>query len=149
MAYADARAFLHPHTPCHRIVTYCRNSSLIDLGISQKFLDLFRFRRRIGYYASVICGERSSDEIHSGKHIGGRHGFGFVVCHELNVIVKGDVDGSVEALSDSLIKLSTEQVQVNVIHKGVGQISESDVTLAAASDVPIVGFQVRPSRQTG
>ena len=64
---------------------------------------------------------------------------------ELNVIVKGDVDGSVEALSDSLIKLSTEQVQVNVIHKGVGQISESDVSLAAASDAIIVGFQVRPS----
>ncbi|WP_373736125.1 translation initiation factor IF-2 [Bacteroides heparinolyticus] len=65
--------------------------------------------------------------------------------HELNVIVKGDVDGSVEALSDSLIKLSTDQVQVNVIHKGVGQISESDVSLAAASDAIIVGFQVRPS----
>ena len=64
---------------------------------------------------------------------------------ELNVIVKGDVDGSVEALSDSLIKLSTEQIQVNVIHKGVGQISESDVSLAAASDAIIVGFQVRPS----
>lgn len=69
--------------------------------------------------------------------------------HELNVIVKGDVDGSVEALSDSLIKLSTEQVQVNVIHKGVGQISESDVTLAAASDAIIVGFQVRPSSAAG
>ena len=65
--------------------------------------------------------------------------------HELNIIVKGDVDGSVEALSDSLIKLSTEQIQVNVIHKGVGQISESDVTLASASDAIIVGFQVRPS----
>ncbi len=65
--------------------------------------------------------------------------------HELNIIVKGDVDGSVEALSDSLIKLSTEQIQVNVIHKGVGQISESDVSLAAASDAIIVGFQVRPS----
>ena len=65
--------------------------------------------------------------------------------HELNIIVKGDVDGSVEALSDSLIKLSTEQIQVNVIHKGVGQISESDVTLAAASNAIIVGFQVRPS----
>lgn len=64
---------------------------------------------------------------------------------ELNIIVKGDVDGSVEALSDSLIKLSTEQIQVNVIHKGVGQISESDVALAAASDAIIVGFQVRPS----
>lgn len=69
--------------------------------------------------------------------------------HELNVIVKGDVDGSVEALGDSLIKLSTEQVQVNVIHKGVGQISESDVTLAAASDAIIVGFQVRPSSSAG
>ncbi len=67
--------------------------------------------------------------------------------HELNVIVKGDVDGSVEALSDSLIKLSTEQIQVNVIHKGVGQISESDVSLAAASNAIIVGFQVRPSGQ--
>ena len=65
--------------------------------------------------------------------------------HELNIIVKGDVDGSVEALSDSLIKLSTEQIQVNVIHTGVGQISESDVSLAAASDAIIVGFQVRPS----
>ena len=65
--------------------------------------------------------------------------------HELNIIVKGDVDGSVEALSDSLIKLSTEQIQVNVIHKGVGQISESDVSLAAASGAIIVGFQVRPS----
>ena len=64
---------------------------------------------------------------------------------ELNIIVKGDVDGSVEALSDSLIKLSTAQIQVNVIHKGVGQISESDVSLAAASDAIIVGFQVRPS----
>ena len=69
--------------------------------------------------------------------------------HELNIIVKGDVDGSVEALSDSLIKLSTEQIQVNVIHKGVGQISESDVTLAAASDAIIVGFQVRPSASAG
>jgi translation initiation factor IF-2 len=65
---------------------------------------------------------------------------------QLNVIVKGDVDGSVEALSDSLIRLSTERIQVNVIHKGVGQISESDVILAAASDAIIVGFQVRPSQ---
>ncbi len=65
--------------------------------------------------------------------------------HEINVIVKGDVDGSVEALSDSLMKLSTENVQVNVIHKSVGQISESDVLLATASDAIIVGFQVRPS----
>ena len=64
---------------------------------------------------------------------------------ELNIIVKGDVDGSIEALSDSLIKLSTEEIQVNVIHKAVGAISESDVTLAAASDAVIIGFQVRPS----
>ncbi len=64
---------------------------------------------------------------------------------QLNIVVKADVDGSVEALSDSLIRLSTEQIQVNVIHKGVGQISESDVTLAAASDAIIVGFNVRPS----
>ncbi len=64
---------------------------------------------------------------------------------ELNIIVKGDVDGSIEALSDSLIKLSTEQIQVNVIHKAVGQISESDVSLAAASNAIIIGFQVRPS----
>jgi len=64
---------------------------------------------------------------------------------QLNVIVKGDVDGSVEALSDSLIKLSTEEIEVNVIHKAVGQISESDVTLAAASNAIIIGFQVRPS----
>ena len=65
--------------------------------------------------------------------------------HELNIIVKGDVDGSVEALSDSFIKLSTEKVQVNVISKAVGQISENDVMLASASDAVIVGFQVRPS----
>ena len=65
---------------------------------------------------------------------------------ELNVIVKGDVDGSIEALSDSLIKLSTPEVQVNVLHKAVGEISESDVTLAAASDAIIIGFQVRPSQ---
>ncbi len=64
---------------------------------------------------------------------------------ELNVIVKGDVDGSIEALSDSLLKLSTEEVQVNIIHKGVGQISEADVHLASASDAVIIGFQVRPS----
>ncbi|MDD4636426.1 MAG: translation initiation factor IF-2 [Bacteroidales bacterium] len=66
---------------------------------------------------------------------------------ELNVIVKGDVDGSIEALSDSLIKLSTPELQVNVIHKAVGQISESDVSLAAASEAIIIGFQVRPSAQ--
>jgi translation initiation factor IF-2 len=65
---------------------------------------------------------------------------------ELNIIVKGDVDGSIEALSDSLIKLSTEEIQVNVLHKAVGEISESDVTLAAASNAVIIGFQVRPSQ---
>ena len=64
---------------------------------------------------------------------------------ELNIIVKGDVDGSVEALSDSLIKLSTQEIQVNIIHKAVGQISESDILLAAASNAIVVGFQVRPS----
>jgi translation initiation factor IF-2 len=64
---------------------------------------------------------------------------------ELNLIVKGDVDGSIEALSDSLIKLSTEKIQVNVIHKAVGQISESDIMLASASEAIVVGFQVRPS----
>jgi translation initiation factor IF-2 len=64
---------------------------------------------------------------------------------QLNVIVKGDVDGSVEALSDSLLKLSTDEIQVGIIHRGVGQISESDVLLASASDAIIVGFQVRPS----
>jgi len=66
---------------------------------------------------------------------------------ELNVIVKGDVDGSIEALSDSLIKLSTAEIQVNVIHKAIGQITESDILLATASDAIIIGFQVRPSGQ--
>jgi translation initiation factor IF-2 len=64
---------------------------------------------------------------------------------QLNVIVKGDVDGSIEALTDSLLKLSTQEIQVAIIHKGVGQISESDVLLASASDAVIVGFRVRPS----
>ena len=67
--------------------------------------------------------------------------------HELKLIVKGDVDGSVEALSDSLIKLSTEEIQINVIHKAVGQITEGDILLAEASDAIIIGFQVRPSMQ--
>lgn len=66
---------------------------------------------------------------------------------ELNIIVKGDVDGSIEALSDSLLKLSQDEIQVNVIHKAVGQITESDVLLASASDAIIIGFQVRPSMQ--
>ncbi len=64
---------------------------------------------------------------------------------ELNIIVKGDVDGSIEALSDSLLRLSTEEIQVNIVHKGVGAISEADVNLASASDAIIIGFQVRPS----
>jgi len=64
---------------------------------------------------------------------------------ELNIIVKGDVDGSIEALSDSLIKLSTEEIQLNIIHKAVGQIKEADIMLAAASNAIILGFQVRPS----
>ncbi len=66
---------------------------------------------------------------------------------ELNIIIKGDVDGSVEALSDSLIKLSTEQIQVNIIHKGVGQIAEADIMLATASNAIVIGFQVRPSHE--
>ena len=77
------------------------------------------------------------------EEIGRRKAIG--TFKELNVIVKGDVDGSVEALGDSLLNLSTEEVQVNIIHKAVGQISESDVLLASASDAVIVGFQVRPS----
>jgi len=77
------------------------------------------------------------------EEIGRRKAIG--TFKELNVIVKGDVDGSVEALSDSLLQLSTEEVQVNIIHKAVGQISESDILLASASDAVIVGFQVRPS----
>ena len=68
---------------------------------------------------------------------------------ELNLIIKGDVDGSTEALADSLLKLTTEKVQVNVIHKAVGQISESDVLLASASEAIIIGFQVRPSGSAG
>jgi translation initiation factor IF-2 len=64
---------------------------------------------------------------------------------ELNLVVKGDVDGSIEAMADSLIKLSTEEIQVNVIHKAVGQITESDIMLAAASNAIVIGFQVRPS----
>ena len=64
---------------------------------------------------------------------------------ELNIILKGDVDGSVEALSDSFSKLSTEEIQINIIHKGVGAITESDVLLASASDAIIIGFNVRPA----
>ena len=75
------------------------------------------------------------------------HRFALGEFHELNIIVKGDTDGSIEALSDSFIKLSTEKVQVNVISKAVGQISENDVMLASASQAIIVGFQVRPSSE--
>lgn len=78
------------------------------------------------------------------EEIGARIAMGGV--EELNIIVKGDVDGSVEALSDSLIKLSTDKIKVNVIHKAVGQISENDIVLAAASKAIIIGFQVRPSK---
>jgi len=77
------------------------------------------------------------------EEIGRRKAIG--TFKELNVIIKGDVDGSIEALTDSLLRLSTEEVQVRIIHKAVGQISESDVLLASASDAVIVGFQVRPS----
>jgi translation initiation factor IF-2 len=64
---------------------------------------------------------------------------------ELNIIIKGDVDGSIEALSDTLLRLSTEEIQINIVHKGVGAISEADVNLASASDAIIIGFQVRPT----
>lgn len=77
------------------------------------------------------------------EEIGRRKAIG--TFKELNVIVKGDVDGSVEAISDSLLKLSTEEVQIRIIHKGVGQVSESDVALASTSDAVIIAFQVRPS----
>ncbi len=108
-------------------------------------MDTDREAREIAVKRSQIIREQN---IRTKKHItldeiGRRLAIGSF--KELNVIVKGDVDGSVEALSDSLLKLSTEEVQVNIIHKGVGQISESDVLLASASDAVIVGFQVRPS----
>ena len=67
---------------------------------------------------------------------------------ELNIILKGDVDGSIEALSDALLKLSTEEIQVNIIHKSVGAITESDILLASAADAIVIGFQVRPSANT-
>ncbi len=104
-----------------------------------------RDAREIANKREQIIREQS---LRSRKHItleeiGRRKAIG--TFKELNVIVKGDVDGSVEALSDSLLKLSTEEVQVRIIHKGVGQVSESDVLLASASDAVIVAFQVRPS----
>jgi len=108
-------------------------------------MDSDREAREIANKREQILREQS---IRTKKHItldeiGRRLAIG--TFKELNVIVKGDVDGSIEALSDSLLKLSTEEVQVNILHKGVGQISESDVLLASASDAVIVGFQVRPS----
>jgi translation initiation factor IF-2 len=112
-----------------------------------KFLvmDTEREAREIAVKREQILREQS---IRTKKHItldeiGRRLAIG--TFKELNVIVKGDVDGSIEALSDSLLRLSTEEVQVRIIHKAVGQISESDVLLASASDAIIVGFQVRPS----
>ena len=102
--------------------------------------------------AKEIAGKREQlqreQELRTTKHItldeiGRRIAIGNF--QELNVIVKGDMDGSVEALSDSLIKLSTEEIQVNIKHKAVGQISESDILLAAASNAIVIGFQVRPS----
>ena len=108
-------------------------------------MDSDREAREIANKREQIVREQS---IRTKKHItldeiGRRLAIG--TFKELNVIVKGDVDGSIEALSDSLLKLSTDEVQVNIIHKAVGQISESDVLLASASDAVIVGFQVRPS----
>jgi translation initiation factor IF-2 len=112
-----------------------------------KFLvmDTEREAREIAVKREQILREQS---IRTKKHItldeiGRRLAIG--TFKELNVIVKGDVDGSIEALSDSLLRLSTEEVQVRIIHKAVGQISEGDVLLASASDAIIVGFQVRPS----
>ncbi|MDE7411195.1 MAG: translation initiation factor IF-2, partial [Paramuribaculum sp.] len=93
-----------------------------------------QLQRELGYRTKKIL---TLDDIGRRRAIGN--------FQELNIIVKGDVDGSIEALSDSLIKLSTEEIQINVLHKAVGEISESDVTLAAASDAIIIGFQVRPS----
>ncbi|MHB1920601.1 MAG: translation initiation factor IF-2 [Chitinophagaceae bacterium] len=103
--------------------------------------------KEIAYHRAQILREQG---IRTKKHItldeiGRRLALGNF--KELNLIIKGDVDGSVEALSDSLQKLSTEEIVVNVVHKGVGQITESDVLLATASDAIIVGFQVRPSLQ--
>ena len=114
-------------------------------GDSFNVMDTDREAREVANKREQLTREQS---IRTKKHItldeiGRRLAIGSF--QELNVIVKGDVDGSIEALSDSLLKLSTNEVQVNVIHKGVGQISESDVLLATASDAVIIGFQVRPS----
>ncbi len=114
-------------------------------GDTFKIYDNEREAREIANKREQILREQS---LRTKKHItldeiGRRLAIG--TFKELNIIIKGDVDGSVEALSDSLLKLSTEEVQVQIIHKGVGQISESDVLLASASDAIILGFQVRPS----
>ena len=114
-------------------------------GEKLNVMDSDREARDIAYKRQQIQREQN---LRTKKHItldeiGRRLAIGSF--RELNVIVKGDVDGSIEALSDSLLKLSTQEVQVNIIHKAVGQISESDVLLASASDAIIVGFQVRPS----
>lgn len=114
-------------------------------GDKFNIMETEREAREIANKREQIMREQS---IRARKHItleeiGRRKAIG--AFHQLNVIVKGDVDGSVEALSDSLLKLSTEEVQVSIIHKGVGQISESDVNLASTADAVIIGFQVRPS----
>ncbi|MDR2620974.1 MAG: translation initiation factor IF-2 [Dysgonamonadaceae bacterium] len=140
-----------------------RNQKIIEAGPSEPVLILgFNGAPQAGDIINVMETEQEAREIatkreqlqreqglRTGKRltlddIGRRIAIGNF--KQLNIIVKGDVDGSVEALSDSLLRLSTEQIQVEVIHKGVGQISESDVILAAASDAIIVGFQVRPSQ---
>ncbi len=130
-----------PSTPCQMLGL----DGAPQAGDKFNVMDSDRDAREIANKREQIEREQS---IRTKKHItldeiGRRLAIGSF--KELNVIVKGDVDGSVEALSDSLLKLSTNEVQVNIIHKGVGQISESDVLLASASDAIIIGFQVRPS----
>ena len=139
-----------------------RNKKVIEAGPSEPVLMLgLNGAPQAGEKFNVLDSEREAKEItnkrtqlqreqgmRTKKHItldeiGRRIAIGNF--QELNVIVKGDVDGSIEALSDSLIKLSTDEIQVNVIHKAVGQISESDIMLAAASNAIVIGFQVRPS----
>ena len=120
---------------------------VLELG---NILDIFEITKikmpSIGDFdiATALGGE-INETIISAERTQQRIGQTLTDFKELNLILKGDVDGSVEALSDSLLKLSTEQVQVNIIHKSVGQISDSDVLLASASDAIIIGFQVRPS----
>ena len=130
--------------PSNPVLVLCLDGAP-QAGDKFNVMDSDREAREIATKREQILREQS---IRTKKHItldeiGRRLAIGSF--KELNVIIKGDVDGSIEALSDSLLKLSTEEVQVNIIHKGVGQISESDVLLASASDAVIVGFQVRPS----